>query len=465
VGPISLTGHIALGITWILDGLEVTLVGSLAGAINESPILRFTPTEIGMTASAYIAGAVLGAPLFGYLTDRLGRKRLFTVTLGVYVVATILTGISWNFWSFVVFRFLTGASIGGEYAAINSAIQEFIPARWRGFTDVAVNGSFWLVGAALGAAGSIVVLNPRLLDSDVGWRAAFVIGGSLGCAILYLRRFVPESPRWLMTHDRPEEAEKIVAEVERGIASRHNVSLPLHDLPRIHIQRHHRIGLVHVAHALFVNHRRRAFLGLTLMATQAFCYNAVFFTYALILTKFYNIPAAQVGWFILPFALGSLMGPLILGRFFDTIGRKTMISATYAISGVLLTTTGFLFSTGVLSATMQTVAWTGIFFFASAGASAAYLTVGESFPLEARALAIGIFYAFGTAAGGISGPLVFGALIESGQRSEILWGYVFGGGLMVTAAIVEIFLGIAAERRPLEELAVPLSCVGGGEQR
>ncbi|MHB1204723.1 MAG: MFS transporter [Rhodospirillaceae bacterium] len=448
----------ALGITWILDGLEVTLVGSLAGAINESPSLRLTAAEIGLTASAYLAGAVGGALLFGHLADRFGRKRLFTVTVGVYVVATLLTGLSWNFWSFALFRFLTGAGIGGEYAAINSAIQEFVPARWRGFVDLAVNGTFWL-GAAVGAAGSIVLLDPSLFAADTGWRLAFVIGGLLGCLIIFLRRFVPESPRWLATHGRPEEAERIVAEIESGIRQRHNIDLPLHGLPTLTLRRSNAVGFGRMAYALFVHHRRRAVLAVTLMATQAFCYNAVFFTYALVLTKFYDIPAARVGWFILPFALGNLSGPLLLGRLFDTIGRKTMIAATYALAGALLVVTGLLFADGSLNAAAQTAAWTIIFFFASAGASAAYLTVGECFPLETRARAIAIFYAFGTAVGGISGPAVFGALIESGERRDILWGYIIGGGLMLAAAIVEMFLGISAERRPLEEIAAPLSCV------
>lgn len=448
----------ALGITWVLDGLEVTLVGSLAGAINESSSLALTPAEIGLTASAYIAGAVTGALLFGYLTDRLGRKRLFTITVGVYVIATVLTGLSWDFWSFAFFRFLTGAGIGGEYAAINSAIQEFIPARRRGFVDLVVNGSFWL-GAALGAGGSIVMLDPALFDRDTGWRLAFVLGGLLGLAVIYLRRYLPESPRWLMTHGRPEEAEAVVAHIERSICQQRNIDLPLHGLPTITLRRGHRTSLGAVARALFVHHRRRAVLGTTLMATQAFCYNAVFFTYALILTTFYGIPTAQVGYFILPFALGNFMGPLLLGPLFDTIGRKPMIAATYAVSGALLIVTGVLFAQGALSAVAQTAAWTVIFFFASAGASAAYLTVGECFPLETRALAIAIFYAFGTAVGGISGPAIFGALIETGARSEILLGYILGGGLMTLGAIVTLMLGVSAERRSLEDVAAPLSRV------
>jgi MFS family permease len=448
---------VALGITWILDGLEVTLLGSLSVAIAESPSLGFTPTQIGLAASAYIAGAVSGALLFGQLSDSYGRKRLFTITVAIYALATVMTGFAWDFWSFAVFRFLTGAGIGGEYAAINSAIQEFIPARWRGYVDLAINGSFW-IGAALGALGAIVVLDPRFFDPDVGWRFAFVVGGLLALLVIYLRRYVPESPRWLMTHGRVAEAEGIVAGIENEISRRRGVAFTPDNVCTISLRPWRPITMAEVAGAIMVRHRRRAVLGLVLMATQAFCYNAIFFTYALVLTRFYGIPAADVGWFILPFAVGNVLGPLLLGRFFDTIGRKVMIASTYAISGILLAASGYLFAEGVLSATEQTVAWSVIFFFASSAASAAYLTVGESFPLEVRAMAIGIFYAFGTALGGITGPAVFGALIETGSRQAMMGGYVAAGVLMIVAAGVEWVLGVPAERRPLEDVARPLSC-------
>ncbi|HEY4113754.1 MAG TPA: MFS transporter, partial [Rhizomicrobium sp.] len=444
---------VALGATWILDGLEVTLVGSLAGAIADRHSLALSETQVGLTASAYLAGAVLGALWFGWLTDRLGRRKLFFVTLGLYLVATLLTGVAWNFWSFAVFRFLTGAGIGGEYAAINSAVQEFIPARYRGRTDLAINGSWWL-GAAFGALGATVVLNPRLLPIDVGWRLAFIIGGLLAACVLFLRRFLPESPRWLMTHGRLPEAERIVGEIEQRAGGR-----PQANLPALRLSPSFRLTLLGVARMLFVNYPRRVILGLTLMATQAFFYNAIFFTYALVLTRFYGIPEAEIGWFILPFAAGNFFGPLILGPLFDTVGRKAMISATYALAGILIAIVGFLFRNGSLTAIEQTAAWSVIFFFASAGASAAYLTVGESFPLEARALSIALFYAFGTALGGIGGPALFGALIESGSRERILWGYLFGGGLMLIAALVELLLGLSAERRPLEEVAPPMGCI------
>ncbi|HEY1837230.1 MAG TPA: MFS transporter [Rhizomicrobium sp.] len=441
---------VTLGATWVLDGLEVTLVGSLSGALSDRASLALSPTEIGLTASAYLVGAVLGALYFGWLTDRLGRKRLFFVTLGVYMVATMLSGVAWNFWSFALFRFFTGTGIGGEYSAINSAVQEFTPARYRGHTDLAINGSWWL-GAAFGALGSVFVLDPHIFAADVGWRLAFIIGGALAACLLFLRRLLPESPRWLMTHGRIAQAEAIVTEIEQRAGD----GAPA-GLPTISLSPSFRLTLPGVARMLFVNHPRRVVLGLTLMATQAFFYNAIFFTYALILTKFYGVAQSDIGWFMLPFAAGNFLGPLLLGRLFDTVGRKPMIAGTYAIAGVLMAVVGYLFSIGILSAAEQTAAWTVIFFFASAGASAAYLTVGESFPLEARALTIALFYAFGTALGGVAGPAVFGALIESGSRERILWGYLFGGGLMIVAAIVEMLLGVKAEGRSLEDVARPM---------
>jgi MFS family permease len=450
---------ISLGITWILDGLEVTIVGSLAGVLVQTSTLALTASQIGLAGSTYIAGAVLGALLFGDLTDRYGRRTLFMVTLGVYLVSTVTTGFSWNFLSFAAFRFLTGAGIGGEYAAINSAIQEFVPARYRGRTDLIVNGSFW-IGAAFGALGSVVVLDPAIFPVDIGWRLAFIIGGLLAVIVIALRRFVPESPRWLMTHGRMTEAEAIMSEIETRIV--HERGVPLADVGAQSI-RFGAYGGTHlgdVVRALVKHYPQRTVLGLTLMATQAFCYNAIFFTYALILTKFYDVPAPSVGWFILPFAVGNFMGPILLGHLFDIVGRKVMIASTYAISGILMAATGWLFALGVVGPIAQTALWSVNFFFASCAASAAYLTVGECFPLEVRARAISIFYAFGTALGGIAGPAVFGVLIETGARVEILWGYLFGGALMVMAAIVEGVIGVSAECVGLEDVARPLSRVG-----
>jgi MFS family permease len=374
---------VALGITWVLDGLEVTLAGAVAPALKESSVLHFTNADVGIASSGYLAGAVLGALLFGWLTDRLGRKKLFFITLAVYLVATAATAFSWNLWSFVLFRFLTGAGIGGEYTAVNSTIQELIPARYRGWTDLLINGSFW-IGAAVGAAGSIVLLDPALLPPEYGWRLAFFIGATLGLVIFLMRFWLPESPRWLMTHGYADAAERVVAGIESRV---HATDLP-RGLPVIRLRVRRFTPISAVLHTLFQVHRRRTFVGLALMGAQAFFYNAIFFTYALVLSDFYGIEADRVGWYLLPFAAGNFLGPMLLGRLFDTIGRRPMIVFTYAISGVLLAVAGYLFAIGVLSARGQTIAWTIIFFFASAAAGSAYLTVSETFPLEIRALAI-----------------------------------------------------------------------------
>ena len=445
---------VALGITWILDGLEVTLVGAVAGALKASPVLRLSNTDVGFASSAYLAGAVLGAMFFGWLTDRLGRKRLFFMTLSVYLVATAATAISWNFWSLVLFRFLTGAGIGGEYTAINSTIQELVPARVRGWTDLAINGSFW-VGAALGAFGSIVLLDRSMLPADVGWRVAFAIGATLSIAILFMRTWLPESPRWLATHGRAAEAQAIVASIEDRLRREGHVLDP-GPFAKLRLRARTHTPLREVVSTLFGSARQRTYVGLSLMAAQAFFYNAIFFTYALVLTEFYGVAADQVGWFILPFAAGNFFGPVLLGRLFDTLGRRPMIAFTYAVSGVLLAATGYFFAQDLLSARALTLAWSIIFFFASAAASAAYLTVGETFPLEIRALAIAFFYAIGTGVGGVLGPWLMGFLIETGSRQRVFAGYLLGAVLMVAAAIVALLWGVAAERKPLEEVARPL---------
>jgi MFS family permease len=444
----------ALGVTWILDGLEVTLAGSVAGALKASPMLRFSNADVGIAASAYVAGAVFGALFFGWLTDRLGRKKLFFITLSVYLAATAATALSWNLASFVVFRFLTGAGIGGEYAAINSTIQELIPARVRGWTDLAINGSFW-IGAALGALAAIVVLDASLIDPEYGWRLAFLLGAALALVIFLMRLWLPESPRWLMTHGRVAEAEQVVAGIERRVT--HEERLSTAGLPRVRLRMRHRTPLIEVANVLVQRYPRRTLVGLALMAAQAFFYNAIFFTYALVLTDFYGIPSGDVGWYILPFAAGNFLGPLLLGRLFDVIGRRTMIAFTYIVSGVLLAVSGSLFEQGVLSAAHQTLAWTIIFFFASAAASSAYLTVSETFPLEMRALAIAIFYAIGTGIGGMAGPWLFGVLIDTGSRTSLFVGYLLGSVLMIAAGLIAAFFAVAAERKPLEQVARPLT--------
>jgi MFS family permease len=446
----------ALGTAWILDGLEVTLVGALSSALKDHRALGLDESQIGLTASAYLVGAILGAVGFGRLADAFGRKRLFLVTVGLYLAATVATGLSWNFTSFLVFRFLTGAGIGGEYSAINSAIQELIPARRRGFTDLVINGSYW-VGAALGALGTVVLLNPKVLPVELGWRVAFFIGAAVGLIVMVVRRFLPESPRWLMTHGRVAEAHGVIDQIEAQVVAAGGVVEAPGTAPVIRLRLGQRGGWIDVARTLIVTYPRRTFVGLSLMASQAFCYNAIFFTYALILGRFYGVPASQVGWFLLPFAAGNFLGPLLLGRLFDSIGRRVMIAGAYGLAGVLLAITGWLFAQGLLSAVEQTAAWTVIFFFASAAASAGYLTVGESFPIEIRAVAISLFYAVGTGIGGVAAPAIFGRLIAEGSRPHIFWGYLFGAGAMMAAAIVEAVLGIDAERQPLESVAAPLS--------
>jgi MFS family permease len=444
---------VALGITWILDGLEVTLAGAVAGALKEG--LKLTNAEVGLASSFYLAGAVFGALLFGWLTDRLGRKRLFFITLAVYLVATAATAFAWDFPSFALFRFLTGAGIGGEYTAIASTIQEFVPARYRGWTDLVINGSFW-IGAALGASGSIILLDPELLPPDLGWRAAFFIGSVLGLFILVMRSWIPESPRWLMTHGRSDEAHAILDAIEDHHRQREH-RIADEELGTFRLRSRRFTPLSEVWQTLFRTHRQRTLVGLSLMAAQAFFYNAIFFTYALVLTDFYGIGADKVGWYLLPFAAGNFLGPLFLGRLFDTVGRRTMIATTYGLSGLLLALTGALFAAGVLSATAQTVAWTIIFFFASAAASSAYLTVSETFPLEIRALAIAFFYAVGTGIGGVAAPWLFGALIDTGSRGNLFGGYLLGAVLMLAAGFIALRYGVDAERKPLEAVATPLS--------
>ncbi len=442
----------ALGITWILDGLEVTLAGAISGALQSSPSLRLSAAQIGLAGSLYVLGAVGGALFFGWLTDRWGRRRLFNLTIGLYLTATALTAFSDSFTTYALFRMLTGAGIGGEYAAINSAIQELIPARYRGRTDLLVNGSFWL-GAALGGGCAVLLLEPGRLPPDMGWRAAFGVGALLGLVILYLRRFIPESPRWLMTHGRVAEGERVLRRIE-AMAPLAPDAPPI---TRIALT-DRRLHWLDVARSLFRTYPGRSFYAMVLMSSQAFFYNAIFFTYALVLGRFFGVPEQRIGLYILPFAAGNFLGPLLLGRLFDTLGRRPMIAVTYAMSGSLLLLTAWLFTQGWLSAAGQTLAWSVVFFFASAAASAAYLTVGESFPLEMRALGIAIFYSLGTALGGIVAPWWFGVLIGSGERSAIAGGYVFGAALMLFAAAVTLKFGFAAERRPLEQLAKPLCC-------
>jgi MFS family permease len=439
---------IALGVSWLLDGLEVTVVGSLGPALQRPDTLGLTAGQIGWAASAYIGGAVLGALYFGRLADKLGRKRMFLVTLVVYLIATVLTAFTWDITSFAFCRFLTGFGIGGEYAAINSAIDELIPARLRGRVDLAINGTFW-IGAAMGAGLSIVLLGP-LVGPELGWRIAFGLGGILAFAILLVRRHVPESPRWLLMHGRAEEAEAVVREIER------QVGVPYEKQQHLAIRPLRSIPWSEVLHVLLVRYRSRAIFGITLMASQAFFYNAIFFTYALVLARFYGVPDERVGYYIFPFALGNFLGPLLLGHLFDTVGRRIMIATTYSIAGLGLLATGYAFSQDWLTPVTQALSWSLIFFVASAAASSAYLTVSEIFPLEMRAISISLFYAAGTALGGFLGPPLYGAMIESGSRGALFGAYAFAAVLMIVAALVTLFLGVDAERRPLEEVCAPL---------
>lgn len=446
---------IGLGTVWILDGLEVTIVGSIAGRLTEEDSgLGLTTAQIGLAAAIYVAGACTGSLVFGYLTDRFGRKKLFIITLGVYLLATVATAFSFNPMFFFICRFFTGAGIGGEYAAINSAIDELIPARHRGKIDLAINGSYWL-GTAFGAILSVFLLNTAIFPPELGWRIAFGLGAVLGLCILFVRRNVPESPRWLFIHRDLESAEKIVDDVEKQVSEATGAKLDEVD-DYLEVKQRKTTGFGEIVRVGVTKYPKRFVLGLSLFIGQAFLYNAVFFTYALVLTKLFDVPDDVAPWSLVPIAIGNFLGPLLLGRFFDTIGRRVMISGCYIGSGVLLIVTGILFQAHILDAVTLTVCWVIVFFFASAGASAAYLTVSEIFPMETRAMAIAFFYAVGTGLGGIIGPILFGQFIEDGIQA-VAFGYFIGATLMIAAGLVEVFLGVDAENRSLEDIATPLS--------
>lgn len=450
---------IALGVTWILDGLEVTIVSNIAGVlVTPESGLALTEGQIGLAAGIYIAGACTGSIFFSYLTDRFGRKKLFLITLAVYLVFSFLTAFSWNFWSFVIFRFMAGTGIGGEYSAIYSAVDELIPARFRGQVALAISGSYW-IGALFGSALSILLLNPNFISQYYGWRVAFWLGAGLGLCILLIRRYVPESPRWLITHGRNEEAEETTSAIENMVRSETGRELPEVQGPSLTIEQRQSIGFGIILRAMFQMYPKRTVLGLTLMASQAFLYNAIFFTYALVLTRFYGIEASAIPYYLIPFALGNILGPLLLGRLFDTIGRVPMIAGCYFICGALMTLTGYLFYIEVLTAVTQTAMWCIVFFFASAAASAGYLTVSEIFPMEIRAMAIALFYAIATAIGGISGPVIFGQLIGTGNATNLFVAYLVGAGFMIFAALVELILGVRAEGQSLESIATPLTAI------
>jgi MFS family permease len=448
---------VGLGTVWILDGLEVTLVGNMAPRLSESGSgLPITAAQVtGLAAALYVAGACSGALFFGWLTDRFGRKKLFMITLAVYLAATALTAVSFSVWWFFVFRFLTGFGIGGEYAAINSAIDELIPSHYRGRVDLIINGSFWL-GAMAGSLLSLVTLDTDVFAKDVGWRVSFALGVLFGLVILLVRRHVPESPRWLFIHERGREAEELVGGVEDEVRRETGRELP-QPAGSITVHQRKSIGFGVIARTVFTRYKKRAVLGLALFVGQAFLYNAITFGFGAILSGFYDVGASDVGYFFVAIAAGNFVGPLVLGKLFDTVGRRIMISSTYLLSGILLFATAAVFDAGYLTAGTLTLCWAVVLFFASAGASSAYLTVSEVFPMETRALAIAFFYAVGTAAGGISGPLVFSRLTTSGDVGDTTLAFSIGAALMCAAGIVAAFLAVHAERRSLEDIAAPLT--------
>jgi MFS family permease len=450
---------VGLGTVWILDGLAVTIVGAIGGRLTEKGSgLDLTAADIGAAGSAYILGACVGALYFGRLADKIGRKRLFMLTLAIFLAGSVLTAFSMSFIWFLACRAITGAGVGGEYSAIHSAVDELIPARVRGSVDLVIGGSYW-IGTILGSLASLILLDTALFPMNIGWRLAFGLAALMGFGILIVRRNVPESPRWLFLHGHDAEAERVTADIERQIVASTGQEL-MEPRRTIRVKQRGPMGIGEIASVVFKMYPKRTFVGLSLFTGQAFLYNAIFFTYALVLTDVYNVNPASVGLYLLPFAVGNFCGPLLLGRFFDSVGRKPMIAGTYILSGILLVITGILFEHGTLNATTQTVAWCVIFFFASAGASAAYLTVSEIFPMETRAMAIAFFYATGTIVGGFGGPLLFGALIQSGDPGQIFIGYLVGAAVMIIGGVIQATMGVEAAGRDLEDIAPPLSATG-----
>jgi MFS family permease len=457
---------IALGVAWVLDGLEITIAGTVGAVLQRADTLHLTSTAVGFSATVYLAGEVVGALLFGRLSDGLGRRRLFIITLGLYLVANGLTALSPGYGVFLFFRFGAGMGIGGEYAAVNSAIDELIPARHRGQADLLVNGTYWL-GAIIGTLGELVLLDPDVLPPNLGWRIGFLIGPIIGIAIWGLRRNLPESPRWQLTHGQEREAEETVTRIERELEATGARLPPVDPDKAIVVKATGPVSFLTIARVMFRQYRSRSILGATLMISQSFLYNAIFFTYVLVLTHFYGVRASDAPRYLLAFAVGNLLGPIVLGRFFDTIGRKQMISGCYLLSGALLAGTGYLFQQRLLTATTQTLLWSVIFFFASSAASAAYLTVSEIFPLELRAQAIAFFFAIAQVFGAF-GPVIFGALIgdhEHPDPGRLFLGYLLGAVVMVAGGVVEAMLGVKAERTALEDIAPPLSKVTAAAKR
>jgi MFS family permease len=448
---------IGLGVSWILDGLEIQIAALVGTVLQSSQTLHLSTADVGAMGSVYLAGEVVGALVFGRITDHIGRKRMFIVCLGVYLLFSGLGALSFNLWFLLICRFVAGTGIGGEYTAINSAIDELIPSHYRGRVDIAVNGTYW-AGAAIGSLSSIFLLNPKLLAINLGWRIGFLIGPIAGVIIIYLRRTIPESPRWLMTHGREDEAERIVDEIEERVRKEGVKLEPVPEDRAIEVTGVGTVSYLQIARTMLKEYPRRSFLGFAMMVTQAFLYNAIFFTYALVLTNFYKVPASETAYYFFPFAAGNLLGPLLIGHLFDTIGRRKMIMFTYCVSAVILAVSGFLFHQGTLNAVTQTALWCAIFFLASAGASSAYLTVSEIFPLELRGQAISFFFAISQLAGGVAAPSIFGALIGGGtDPGPLTIGYYAGAAIMFAGGMIAWFFGVNAERKSLEEIATPLS--------
>jgi MFS family permease len=450
---------LGLGAAWILDGLEIQIVSTVGTVLQEKGTLHLSSTDVGLLASVYLIGEVLGALVFGRISDLVGRKKIFLATLVTYLLASGISGLAPNFVFLLVFRFIAGTGIGGEYTAINSAIDELIPSHYRGRVDIGINGTYW-AGAMIGAAATIFLLNPNLLPINVGWRIGFLIGPVIGLGVIYLRYVLPESPRWLMTHGRQEEAERTVDKIEDEVRRQGHQLQPVPESQALEVTGRGAVSYIQIGKTLLGDYPSRSFLGFSMMVTQAFLYNAIFFTYGLVLANFFHVPSDQLGYYIFPFAVGNLAGPLLLGPLFDTIGRRKMIASTYCLSAILLAISGLLFNAGVLNAITQTVCWCVIFFFASAGASSAYLTVSEIFPLELRAQAISFFFAISQLAGGVAAPFLFGALIGDGKNpGPLTIGYLFAAVLMFAGGLIAWFFGVNAERQSLEDIATPLSAV------
>jgi MFS family permease len=451
---------IALGVAWVLDGLEITIAANVIPDLTQKATLHLTTSQAGSIASWYLIGEIIGALFFGRLSDKLGRRNLFMVTLAVYLIGSGLTAATMAGSGWVIFlyatRIIAGMGIGGEYAAINSAIDEMIPARYRGRVDIAINGTYW-GGALIGTAATLVALNH--LPADWGWRTAFLVGPALALSIIYVRRNLPESPRWQIMHGREEAAEGSIREIERDVEQSRGPVAPVDDDQAIEIRPAAQIGYLALARSLFRHYPGRSTLVAALMITQSFLYNAIFFTYGLVLNLFFHIPTGHVPYYYFAFAAGNLLGPLTIGRLFDTLGRKKMISGTYIISGVLLVITAVLFKQGAFNATTQTLAWAVIFFFASAGASAGYLTASEVFPLEVRAKAIAVFFAIAQFFGWFGTKLYTSLIGDGTDPNKLFIGYLIGAGAMIIGGLVEIFLGVAAEGKSLEDVASPLSMV------